>query len=151
MLITKGRYKHSWCGRRELNPYGKTTRPSNVRVCQFRHSRNGIYYYTQTILICQGLFSFFSKLFSHFFTFIKLFDIIFEKHLDNPPKVLYNISVCRGIAQLVEYWSPKPWVVGSSPSAPAKNRQVSTEACRFYFFTLHSSLFTKISLSIFGK
>ncbi len=25
----------------------------------------------------------------------------------------------RGIAQLVEYWSPKPWVVGSSPSAPA--------------------------------
>ena len=26
----------------------------------------------------------------------------------------------RGIAQLVEYWSPKPWVVGSSPSAPAK-------------------------------
>ena len=27
---------------------------------------------------------------------------------------------CRGIAQLVEYWSPKPWVVGSSPSAPAK-------------------------------
>ena len=28
-----------WCGRRELNPYGKTTRPSNVRVCQFRHSR----------------------------------------------------------------------------------------------------------------
>ena len=32
-----------WCGRRELNPYGKTTRPSNVRVCQFRHSRNGFY------------------------------------------------------------------------------------------------------------
>ena len=30
--------------------------------------------------------------------------------------------------------------MGSSPSAPAKNRQVSTEACRFYFFTLHSSL-----------
>ena len=28
-----------WCGRRDLNPYGKTTRPSNVRVCQFRHFR----------------------------------------------------------------------------------------------------------------
>ena len=28
-----------WCGRRDLNPYGKSTRPSNVRVCQFRHSR----------------------------------------------------------------------------------------------------------------
>ena len=25
-----------------------------------------------------------------------------------------------GIAQLVEYRSPKPWVVGSNPSAPAK-------------------------------
>ena len=25
----------------------------------------------------------------------------------------------RGIAQLVEYWSPKPRVVGSNPSAPA--------------------------------
>ena len=32
----------------------------------------------------------------------------------------YNRQVHRGIAQLVEYWSPKPWVVGSSPSAPAK-------------------------------
>ena len=30
-----------------------------------------------------------------------------------------------------------------SPPAPAKNRQVSTEACRFYFFTITSSLFTK--------
>ena len=32
-----------WCEKRDLNPYGVTTRPSNVRVCQFRHSR---------ILIC---------------------------------------------------------------------------------------------------
>ena len=30
----------------------------------------------------------------------------------------------RGIAQLVEYWSPKPWVVGSSPSAPAKKKAI---------------------------
>ena len=29
----------SWCEKRDLNPYGVTTRPSNVRVCQFRHSR----------------------------------------------------------------------------------------------------------------
>lgn len=29
----------SWCERRDLNPYGITTRPSNVRVCRFRHSR----------------------------------------------------------------------------------------------------------------
>ena len=30
--------------------------------------------------------------------------------------------VHRGVAQLVEYWSPKPWVVGSSPSAPANKK-----------------------------
>ena len=30
-----------WCGKRDLNPYIKDTRPSNVRVCRFRHSRNG--------------------------------------------------------------------------------------------------------------
>ena len=29
-----------WCERRDLNPYGITTRPSNVRVCRFRHSRS---------------------------------------------------------------------------------------------------------------
>ena len=45
-----------WCGRRELNPYCKTTRPSNERVCQFRHSRNGLLYYTQSILVCQAFF-----------------------------------------------------------------------------------------------
>ncbi len=28
-----------WCEGRDLNPYGITTRPSNVRVCRFRHSR----------------------------------------------------------------------------------------------------------------
>ena len=32
----------------------------------------------------------------------------------------------RGIAQLVEYWSPKPRVVGSSPSAPAKAKGYAT-------------------------
>ena len=29
------------------------------------------------------------------------------------------ISEVRGVAQLVEHWSPKPGVVGSSPAAPA--------------------------------
>ena len=41
--------------------------------------------------------------------------------------ILYNILVHRGIAQLVEYWSPKPWVVGSSPSAPAKKKAKSKD------------------------
>ena len=35
----------------------------------------------------------------------------------------------RGIAQLVEYRSPKPWVAGSNPPAPA-----ITEAKRLRFF-----------------
>ena len=43
-----------------------------------------------------------------------------KNNLDKPNIFLYNIRVHRGIAQLVEYWSPKPRVVGSSPSAPAK-------------------------------
>ena len=28
--------------------------------------------------------------------------------------------VCRSVAQLVEFWSPKPAVGGSSPSSPAR-------------------------------
>ena len=33
------RFGFFWCERWDLNPYGITTRPSNVRVCRFRHSR----------------------------------------------------------------------------------------------------------------
>ena len=36
-------------------------------------------------------------------------------------KSLRNGKYFRGIAQLVEYRSPKPWVAGSNPPAPAKN------------------------------
>ena len=35
-----------WCEKRDLNPYGVTTRPSNVRVCQFRHSRVVLFFTT---------------------------------------------------------------------------------------------------------
>ena len=38
----------------------------------------------------------------------------------------------RGIAQLVEYWSPKPWVVGSSPSAPAKKQAKAVALACFF-------------------
>gem|GEM_PF-5542591 len=34
--------------------------------------------------------------------------------------LLKPINSCRGLAQLVEHRSPKPRVVGSSPSAPAR-------------------------------
>ena len=33
---------------------------------------------------------------------------------------------------MVEYWSPKPWVVGSSPSAPAKSRSFVLRLCFFH-------------------
>ena len=41
----------------------------------------------------------------------------------------------RGIAQLVEYRSPKPWVAGSNPPAPAKNKKVDA-AHRLFCFSL---------------
>ena len=41
--------------------------------------------------------------------------------------------VHRGVAQLVEYWSPKPWVVGSSPSAPAKQKAIGLVPMAFCF------------------
>ena len=41
-LSCLGRQKRllSWCARRDLNPYVINTRPSNVPVCQFQHSRS---------------------------------------------------------------------------------------------------------------
>ena len=44
---------------------------------------------------------------------------------------------CRGLAQLVEHRSPKPRVVGSSPSAPAKS------------FACFSAFTDKMALEIF--
>lgn len=39
----------------------------------------------------------------------------------------------RGVAQLVEHWSPKPGVAGSSPVSPAN---VKSPGRRFGLFTL---------------
>ena len=41
-------------------------------------------------------------------------------HQNENIEYLFNVFVYRGIAQLVESRSPKPLVLGSSPSAPAK-------------------------------
>lgn len=41
-------------------------------------------------------------------------------------------SKYRGIAQLVEQWSPKPRAEGSSPSAPAKEKK--SRFCDSFFF-----------------
>ena len=51
---------------------------------------------------------------------IKVFYFFLQNILTNRKKFSIISFACRGVAQLVEYWSPKPWVVGSSPSAPAK-------------------------------
>ena len=69
---TFGRQKFlfCWCGRRELNPSGKTTRPSNVRVCQFRHSR-------RTLTIIAQKNSNVNTFFEVFFFFRKYFRILF--------------------------------------------------------------------------
>jgi hypothetical protein len=37
----------------------------------------------------------------------------------NVQNLLLSTYSYRGIAQLVEHWSPKPGVVGSSPATPA--------------------------------
>ena len=42
-----------WCERRDLNPYGITTRPSNVRVCRFRHSRRVRCVFATVIIIAK--------------------------------------------------------------------------------------------------
>ena len=45
---------------------------------------------------------------------------------------LFNVFVYRGIAQLVESRSPKPLVVGSSPTAPAKNNGEDVSSPLFF-------------------
>ena len=42
----------------------------------------------------------------------------------------------RGIAQLVEYRSPKPWVAGSNPPAPAKKEAFHALAWNASFFVV---------------
>ena len=43
-------------------------------------------------------------------------------HQNENIEYIFNVFVYRGIAQLVESRSPKPLVVGSSPTAPAKEK-----------------------------
>ena len=54
-----------WCDRRDLNPYPYRTRPSNVRVCQFRHDRALLFrndrYYIGFGGVCQDGFPLFLK------------------------------------------------------------------------------------------
>ena len=65
----------------------------------------------------------------------------------------------RGIAQLVEYRSPKPWVAGSNPPAPAiiigqkrsdrenkRKREISRDFSRFFAPTFFQSFIDPFSL-----
>ena len=49
----------------------------------------------------------------------------------------------RGIAQLVEQRSPKPRAEGSSPSAPAKNREASIVLASLFFVSAHKDSATR--------
>ena len=62
---------------------------------------------------------------------LKIFLTFFQKGLAKCKTMCYNSRVHRGIAQLVEYWSPKPRVVGSSPSAPAKKKAIRESEWHF--------------------
>ncbi len=47
-----------------LEPIRLPTRPSNVRVCLFRHSRVNVYYYTQEFQFVNTFFNFIFLYFS---------------------------------------------------------------------------------------
>ena len=105
-----------WCEKRDLNPYGVTTRPSNVRVCQFRHSR--IYCCLHNaIIILQSFFivnTFLKKSFKYFCCFF------YKKLLTNPES--YDIIIKRlqlGVVAEQLSWLEQPvhtrQVMGSSP------------------------------------
>ena len=57
-------------------------------------------------------------------------------------KVLSRMHHFRVWRSLVSHLTGGQGAAGSSPVTRTRNRQVSTETCRFYFFTINSSLFT---------
>ncbi len=77
-----------WCGKRDLNPYIKDTRPSNVRVCRFRHSRVERYLlYTKEFQKSRG----FAK---KYFIFFKI--VFFDKKLPlSPPDLSKIVFICH--------------------------------------------------------
>ncbi len=56
------------------------------------------------------------------------------------PSFATIVKARRGIAQLVEHWSPKPGVVGSSPATPANKSDTSSLMCLFYFSLWHQRI-----------
>ena len=62
------RVSRFWCERRDLNPYAIDTRPSNVPVCQFQHSRDCKQDYIKKGIVCQYLISKKSNFFKGIFS-----------------------------------------------------------------------------------
>ena len=77
-----------WCGKRDLNPYIKDTRPSNVRVCRFRHSRVERYLlYTKEFQKSRG----FAK---KYFIFFKI-DFLDKKRRFSPTNLSKIVFICH--------------------------------------------------------
>ena len=101
---TFGRQKFSfcWCGRRDLNPYVGNTRPSNVRVCRFRHSRESHY-------IIQHFFRFVNRFFKTFLDFFVFFEKTRKKFhfsIDFYIKLWYNTPwICFKTSRKSDVWS----------------------------------------------
>ena len=70
-----------WCERRDLNPYGITTRPSNVRVCRFRHSRKCLYNIPLKVLFVNTFFQDFYN-FHNFFAIVNAY--FYKKPMQTP-------------------------------------------------------------------
>ena len=84
--------KPYWCERRDLNPYGVTTRTLNVRVCRFRHSRISV---RNVYIIAEGI------------SFVKSFFCIFSMYFFKKPSLTSFFPY--GIMQTTERRC-KPWI-----------------------------------------
>ena len=68
----------------------------------------------------------------------------FQKPLAKQLLLCYTILANRGIAQLVEQWSPKPRVLSSSLSAPAMKKQTFVCRTKVCFFNDIRSLRSRV-------
>ena len=74
-----------------MNPYVGNTRPSNVRVCRFRHSRRALSIIQHKSSFVKGFFRFFTAfvVFDRGLSYLKSF----LKKIDKMFIILYNIFV----------------------------------------------------------
>ena len=115
--------------------------------CYYNAERHGF----QALSLLPFLFPFFgvrSPLAAGFLRGGRMMSKVFpEKRLTIPGRVCYIIKASENpISRSGAVWQLVGLITrrscGSNPTSATKNRQVSTEACRFYFFTFHSSFFT---------